>query len=136
MAVKVADNFQQSNRPNLLFTSDWYYLMDASDIDIGVEAILENSGESLVETVNTKYIVRYANNKPAGLASLTALENNDIVRYTGTSWEIHKDVTNTETNFGIVFDKRTKLFYQYDPTNGWKSLLRSGKIDGGTFGNP
>jgi hypothetical protein len=61
------------------------------------------------------------------------LADNDVVRHNGTEWQIFKSVGNSETNYGIVYDKRTQLFYQYDSSNGWKPLLRSGKIDGGTF---
>jgi hypothetical protein len=133
MAVRLADNIEQYNRDALALSSAFFYLMYGSDIDIGVEAILENSSETIAAQTYNKYIVRLANNKPAALDSLTTLENNDIVMYNGTAWEIHKDVSNTRTNYGFVYDKRTNLIYQYDSSNGWKSLLRSGKIDGGTF---
>lgn len=133
MAVKIADNIEPTNRDSLALSSAFFYLLYGSDVDVGVEAILENSSETIDPTVNKKYVVRYANNKPSALDSLTALENNDIVMHNGNGWEIHKDVSNERTNYGFVFDKRTKLVYQYDSTNGWKSLIRSGKIDGGTF---
>jgi|LauGreDrversion4_2_1035121.scaffolds.fasta_scaffold13607_3 hypothetical protein len=133
MAVKIADNIEPTNRDSLALSSAWFYLLYGSDVDVGVEAILENSSETVDATVNNKYIVRSASNKPSALNSVAALENGDIVMYNGNTWEIHKDVSNTKSNYGFVFDKRTKLLYQYDTTNGWLPLLRSGKIDGGTF---
>ena len=131
MAIRIGDTLEQANRENTVGTSDYFYVVNGSDIDFAVEKILENVSESVSETVNYKYIVRNASSTPISVASL---QNNDIIRYNGNSWEIFKKVSNGETNFGMVYDKRTQLFYQYDPSNGWKSLIRSGKIDGGTFG--
>ena len=130
MALRIGDNIEQSNRENTVGLSDYFYLMDGSDVNFGVEKILENGSESVETEVNYKYVVKNAASSPI---SPPDLGNNDIVRYNGNEWEIFKDVSNTKTNFGIIYDKRTQLFYQYDSTNGWKSLIRSGKIDGGTF---
>ena len=130
MALRIGDNIEQSNRENTVGVSDYFYLMDGSDVNFAVEKILENGSESVETVVNYKYVVKNALSSPI---SPPDLGNNDIVRYNGNEWEIFKDVSNTKTNFGIIYDKRTQLFYQYDSTNGWKSLIRSGKIDGGTF---
>ena len=130
MAIRIGDTIEQSNRENTVRTSDYFYVMDGSDINFAVEKILENSGESISATVNTKYIVRTISSSPIALPNLA---DNDVVRHNGTEWQIFKSVGNSETNYGIVYDKRTQLFYQYDSSNGWKPLLRSGKIDGGTF---
>ena len=130
MALRIGDTLEQSGRENTVGLSDYFYIMDGSDVNFAVEKILEDQTES-VETVNNyKYVVKNAANSPM---SPEGLGNNDIVRYNGNAWEIFKDVSNTKTNFGIIYDKRTQSFYQYDSTNGWKSLIRSGKIDGGTF---
>jgi hypothetical protein len=131
MAIRIGDTIEQSNRENTVRTSDYFYVMDGSDINFAVEKILENSGETISATVNTKYIVRNVSSSPISLPNLA---NNDVVRYNGNEWQIFKSVGNPETDYGIVYDKRTQLFYQYDASNGWKSILRSGKIDGGTFG--
>lgn len=133
MAVKIADNIEQYNRDALALSSAFFYLMYGSDVDIGVEAILTARSDTVDATPYNKYIVTDQSNRPPALDSVANLENNDIVMYNGNAWEIHKDVTNSKTNYGLVYNKQTKLIYQYDPTNGWKSLLRSGKIDGGTF---
>jgi hypothetical protein len=130
MAIRIGDTLEPANRENTVLTSDYFYVVDGSDINFAVEKILENSGESISATVNTKYIVRTVSSSPISLANLA---DNDVVRHNGTEWQIFKSVGNSETNYGIVYDKRTQLFYQYDSTNGWKPLLRSGKIDGGTF---
>jgi hypothetical protein len=130
MPIKFADIIVQNNRENSVLTSAFYHLMNSSDIDFSVDKILENGSETISEVANVKYIIRNASSSPISIANLN---NNDIVRYNGLNWEIHKSVGNSETTFGIIYDKRTESFYQYDSTNGWKPLLRSGKIDGGTF---
>jgi len=64
---------------------------------------------------------------------------NDVIRYTGypspDEWELYLDVSNSETNYGIVFDRDRKLFLQYNSDEQqWVPMLKSGMIDGGTFG--
>jgi len=130
MAIRLGDKIEQSNRENTVGLSDYFYLVDGVDVNFAVESIIEAEGDPVQTEVNNKYIVRNAASSPI---SPQGLGNNDIVRYNGNDWEIFKDVSNTKTDFGIVYDKKTKLFYQYDSINGWKSLIRSGKIDGGTF---
>ena len=131
MAIRLGDRIEQSGRENTVGLSDYFYLMDGADVNFAIESILEAAVDPVQTQVNNKYIVRNAASTPI---SPEGLGNNDIIRYIGNGvWEIFKDVSNTKTDFGIVYDKKTKLFYQYDSTNGWKSLIRSGKIDGGTF---
>ena len=130
MSIRLGDSIEQSGRENTVGLSDYFYIMDGSDVNFAVEKILESAGETVETITNYKYVVKNAASSPI---SPEGLGNNDIVRYNGNVWEIFKDVSNAKTNFGIIYDKRTQLFYQYDSTNGWKSLIRSGKIDGGTF---
>lgn len=130
MAIRVGDNLEQSNRQNTLFTSDFFYIMDSSDVNFAIEKFLEPGDNTYVESVGNKYVIIEAGQNditPSGLG------NNDIVKYDGNEWVIFKDVSNPETNFGIIYDKETKLFYQYDPAEGWLPILKSGQIDGGTF---
>lgn len=130
MAIRVGDNLEQSNRQNTLFTSDFFYIMDSSDVNFAIEKFLEPGDNTYVESVGNKYVIIEAGQNditPSGLG------DNDIVKYDGNEWVIFKDVSNPETNFGIIYDKETKLFYQYDPTEGWLPILKSGQIDGGTF---
>jgi uncharacterized protein (DUF2344 family) len=131
MAISISDTLEQSNRNNTVRTSEFFHLINTSDINFSVEKIAENSSDTAAQVFDARYVIKDINSSPIG--ALQYLQNNDIVRWTGSEWVIHKSVNNAETNFGIIYDKRTQLFYQYDPANGWKPLLRSGKIDGGTF---
>ena len=138
MGISMGDIIEPANRKNTIFTADYFHVIAGADIDFAVEKILESSGDSVVSEVDKKYIVRNSESCPTALNTslapgVTGLSHGDMVRYNGNEWEIFKDVSNSETNYGIVYDKNTKLFYQYDAINQWKPLLRSGKIDGGTF---
>jgi hypothetical protein len=130
MPIRVAATVMPLNRDENVRSSDFFYTINTSDIDLSIDAILANASETISSTLNTKYIILNTASSPISVPNLA---NNDIVIHDGNDWVLHKSVGNTETNFGLVFDKRTQLFYQYDSTNGWKPLLRSGKIDGGTF---
>ena len=132
MPITVADRIESVNRQSNVGTSDFFHTMNTSDIDFSVQAIL-TGGETVVEVYGNKYIIKNINNSP--ISPLNA-DSGDIVIYNGTEWVIYKSVQNQETNFGLVYDKNTKLFYQYDATNGWVALYvrKNGTIDGGTFG--
>lgn len=133
MPITVADRIESVNRESNVRTSDFFHTMNTSDIDFSVQAILTSSGDTVVATYGNKYII-----KDITKSTLTppGAESGDIVIYNGTDWVVYKSVKNTETNFGLVYDKTTKLFYQYDATNGWVALYvrKNGTIDGGTFG--
>lgn len=133
MPITVADRIEQTNRQSNVRTSDFFHTMNTSDIDFSVQAILTSSVDLVVEVYGNKYIIKSIGNSP-----LTPPDagSGDIVIYNGTEWVVYKSVQNQETNFGLVYDKKTKLFYQYDATNGWVALYvrKNGAIDGGTFG--
>ena len=133
MPITVADRIEQTNRQSNVRTSDFFHTMNTSDIDFSVQAILTSSGDAVVEVYGNKYIIK--NHQSTPITPLN-LGSGDIVIYNGTEWVIYKSVQNEETNFGLVYDKNTKLFYQYDATNGWVALYvrKNGTIDGGTFG--
>ena len=133
MPITVADRIESVNRQNNVRTSDFFHTMNTSDIDFSVQAILTSSGDAVVEVYGNKYIIKTIGNSP--LTPPNA-DSGDIVIYNGTEWVVYKSVQNQETNFGLVYDKNTKLFYQYDATNGWVALYvrKNGTIDGGTFG--
>jgi hypothetical protein len=138
MPIQVADRIEQANRGGRLETpEDFFYTMNGSDIDFSVDGILENNNDPFDTIVGKKYIIR--NISAVGLppTSGVSINANDIITYDGSNgmnWVLYKRVSNAETNFGIVYDKSTKLVYQYDETNGWLPLLRkNGTIDGGTF---
>jgi hypothetical protein len=133
MPITVADRIEQTNRQSNVRTSDFFHTMNTSDIDFSVQAILTSGGDAFVEVYGNKYIIKNVNASPLALPNLGS---GDIVIYNGTEWVIYKSVANQETNFGLVYDKNTKLFYQYDAINGWVALYvrKNGTIDGGTFG--
>ena len=133
MPITVADRIESVNRQSNVRTSDFFHTMNTSDIDFSVQAILTSGGDAVVEVYGNKYIIKNHQSTPITPPNLGS---GDIVIYNGTEWVIYKSVQNEETNFGLVYDKNTKLFYQYDATNGWVALYvrKNGTIDGGTFG--
>ena len=133
MPITVADRIESVNRQSNVGTSDFFHTMNTSDIDFSVQAILTTKTDSYVATYGNKYIIK--NIDDSDITPQYA-DSGDIVIYNGTDWVVYKSVKNTETNFGLVYDKNTKLFYQYDATNGWVALYvrKNGTIDGGTFG--
>ena len=133
MPITVADRIESVNRQSNVGTSDFFHTMNTSDIDFSVQAILTTKTDSYVATYGNKYILK--NIDDSDITPQYA-DSGDIVIYNGTDWVVYKSVKNTETNFGLVYDKNTKLFYQYDATNGWVALYvrKNGTIDGGTFG--
>ena len=125
---------QQARAGNVSSPGAFFYLMNLTNIDMRVEKIVQNSEEILDQTIYNKYIILDVNDMPNVLIGLPGLGNGDIVQYnTNFAWELYKDVSNSKTDNGLVYDKRTKKYYQYDSVNGWKPILRSGAIDGGTF---
>ena len=135
MPIQVSDRIEQVNRGTRLDDDNFYYTMNGSDIDFSVNAIIEDENDTvgLIVATDVKYIIRNASSTPIATPGVS-LNNNDIIAYNGSSWVLHKRVSNAETSFGIVYDKLTKLVYQYDATNGWLPLLqKNGTIDGGTF---
>jgi len=136
MPIQVSDRIEQSNRGIRLEDENFYYSINGSDIDFSVNAIIEDENDTvgLIVATDVKYIIRNASSTPIATPEVS-LNNNDIIAYNGSNWVLHKRVSNPETNFGIVYDKRTKLVYQYDATtNAWLPLLqKNGTIDGGTF---
>ena len=133
MPITVADRIESVNRQSNVGTSDFFHTMNTSDIDFSVQAILTTKTDSYVATYGNKYIIK--NIDDSDITPQYA-DSGDIVIYNGTDWVVYKSVKNTETNCGLVYDKNTKLFYQYDATNGWVALYvrKNGTIDGGTFG--
>ena len=134
MPIQVADRIEQTNRSTRLEDANFYYSVNGSDIDFSVDGILESNADSYETATDKKYIIRNSASIPMSTPGIS-VNNNDILAYDGSSWVLHKRVSNAETNFGIVYDKRTKLVYQYDATtNAWLPLLqKNGTIDGGTF---
>lgn len=135
MPISFQADIEQQNRANNVTTSAFFYLMDLSNVELEVNKIIENVEEIAEPIIGIKYIIRDKDNRPPAFQSLQSiLGSGDIVKYGFSGqWEIYKDVSNSKTDNGLVYDKRTKKYYQYDSVNGWKPILRSGAIDGGTF---
>jgi hypothetical protein len=135
MAIELASTLRQLGRSGNVSTSAYFPLVESQDVNFSVEKVMV-TGSTLTSPLATgqKYIIG------AG-SSLTPpnTDINDIVRYTGypspNEWELYLDVSNTETNYGIVFDRERKLFLQYSSDEQqWIPMLKSGMVDGGTFG--
>ena len=135
MPVEIPSNMVQSGRADRVVQgspSNFYHLSHVSDIDLSVEAILGEGYQVSVPTspsTGDKYII--AKGSPLSIAGSA---DDDILEWDGSAWRLYMDVSNTLTNFGLVYGKRTKRVYQYDSTNGWRPfLVQQGTIDGGTF---
>lgn len=132
MPIELSTSVTQSDRSNRVSNPiAFYHLIEGADVDLSVEKILESG-----DTFNTppklgdKYILLSFDSISPPNTSL-----NDIVIWNGNEFVLHQKMTNSKTRFGLVFDKRTKKFYHYvDATTGWVPILRSGSVDGGTFG--
>lgn len=136
MPVEIATNLVQTSRPSRVSSpSLFYHLVDGLDVNHSVETIISGSDPAPTPSVvGTRYLL-FPNRTmftPAGAS------NYSVVEYTGDSgnpWSLYFDPANTKTNFGLVFVKDEKKFYQFvDSTEGWKPILASGSVDGGTFG--
>jgi len=133
MAITFTTNLTQSDRNSRVLSnpSTFYHLLDGEDINYAVEKMLVGSEQpDQPYTAGQKYLLlSTAYLSPAGS------NVNDIVMWDGNKWVVHQKMTNSKTPFGLIFDKRTKKFYHYvDASTGWVPILRSGSVDGGTFG--
>lgn len=128
MPIEITDTFRQAGRSGAVSSSSYFPIIEAQDVNFAVEGIAYNNTTPTL-SVGTKYILG-----PNSIISVAGGSENDIVRYTGLDWELFLDVSNTETNYGIVFNRTSQKFLQYDPQKGvWNPVLVSGSIDGGTF---
>lgn len=134
MAIELASSLRQLGRKGNVSTSAYFPLVESQDVNFSIEKVMV-PGSTLTTPLATgqKYII--GKSSPLAVANATV---NDVVRYTGfpepNNWELYLDVSNPETNYGIVFDRERKLFLQYSSDDQeWIPMLRSGMIDGGTF---
>lgn len=135
MAIELASSLRQLGRKGNVSTSAYFPLVESQDVNFSIEKVMV-TGSTLNTPFATgqKYIIGHGSNLTPPDA-----DTNDVVRYTGlpspNEWELYLDVSNSETNYGIVFDRESKLFLQYSSDEQrWIPMLRSGMIDGGTFG--
>lgn len=138
MPIRLADTLKQFGREGSVGSSGYFPLVESQDVNFSVEMIVE-SGDCVgnIDTSSSGIGKKYIIGPTSCLTPTTTptIDTWDIVMYTQTGWEIYQDVSNTETNHGIVYDRRTQKFLQYSgsSTLGWVSIIRSGGIDGGTF---
>lgn len=135
MAIELASTLRQLGRNGNVSTSAYFPLVESQDVNFSVEKVMV-TGSTLTSPLATgqKYIIG-----PGSYLTPPNTDINDIVRYTGypspNEWELYLDISNAETNYGIVFDRERKLFLQYSSDEQqWIPMLKSGMIDGGTFG--
>jgi hypothetical protein len=114
--------------------ADFFHLSHLTDTDISVKGILGTGYITVAPAIETRFpgdkyiIVTGSPVSPEGS------QDNDIIEWSGSSWRIYLDVSNTRSNFAMVYDRTTKRVYQYDSTEGWRTLIVSkSTIDGGTF---
>jgi hypothetical protein len=135
MPVEVPSNMVQIGRSVRVeqgSPSNFYHLSHVMDTDISVKGILGTgyiTSSPTNPSVGDKYIIVVGSP-----ISISGSDNNDILEWNGSAWTLFLDVSNTLTNFGMVYDRNTKRVYQSDSTEGWRTLIVSkSTIDGGTF---
>jgi hypothetical protein len=134
MPIEIATDITQQGRSDRVSDDDFFYIIEGADVDLGVEAIIQGSDLPTSLSVGKKYLLFPGRTvfTPSGI------NNTDyfVVKSLGNNnWSIVLDCQNEKTPFGLVFVKSLKKFYQFiDNTIGWKPLLASGSVDGGTFG--
>lgn len=136
MPIEVATDITQQGRRDRVSDADFFYIIEGADVDLGVEAIIQGSDLPDSPSVGDKYLLFPGRTMftPEGISNATG--DYFVVEFLGNNnWGIILDCTNAKTPFGLVFVKNLKKFYQFvDSTIGWKPLLASGSVDGGTFG--
>jgi hypothetical protein len=132
MPIEIADTLRQAGRAGSVSSSSYFPVVESQDINFAIEKVV-TGGSTVTNTVGLKYIIG-----DNSVLSVANAELNDIVRYSGQptngGWELFLDVSNNETNYGMVFNRETKEFIQYDPIGlRWNPILVSGSVNGGTF---
>lgn len=137
MPVEIATNIAPNARPSRVSSPTFFHLVDGLDVNYSVETIISgNDPAPEPSVIGTRYLLfpnRVVFNPPVEV-------NYGIVEYTGIvgsvrQWGLTFDPTNPKTDFGFVYVKDEKKFYQFiDTTLGWIPILTKGSVDGGTFG--
>lgn len=114
MPVTLISNILQQNRQSNVSNSSFFHLLDAANINFNVNGIQTDNTLVPVLTLDNKYIIKNASSLHASFGSISGLGNNDIVRYTGTAFELYLDVSNTKTDRGtFVFNIADSKNYVY-----------------------
>ena len=122
MPVNLISNILPKNREQNVSNNSFFYILDSANIDFKVQGIQENSSFVPVSTLNNKYIIKNALSLNANFGSISGLEDNDIVRCTGSTYELYLDVSNPKTDGGtIVYNEANSKNYVYNGTE-WALL--------------
>jgi hypothetical protein len=122
MPVNLISNILPKNREQNVSNDSFFYILDSANIDFKVQGIQENSSFVPVSTLNNKYIIKNASSLNASFGTILGLQNNDIVRYTGSAYELYLDVSNSKTDGGtIVYNGADTKNYVYNGTE-WALL--------------
>lgn len=140
MAVEIATNITPNARPSRVSSPTlFYHLVDGLDVNFSVETIISgNDASPNPSEVGTRYLL--FPNRSVFTPPPPNDKNYSVIEYAGkvegvNQWTLIFDPDNTKTNFGLLFVKDEKKFYQFvDSTMGWIPILSRGSIDGGTFG--
>jgi hypothetical protein len=134
MPIEVATDITQQGRSDRVSDEDFFYIIEGADVNFGVERIIQGSDIPSSPSTGDKFLVFPGRT----LFTPPEIDNTGhfVIEYLGNgNWGIVLDCENAKTAVGLVFVKDIKKFYQFvDNTIGWKPLLASGSVDGGTFG--
>jgi hypothetical protein len=131
MPINFTDKIEQANRTNNVSTDAFFHLMASVDVDFTVEKILlptDGPGQ-VTQAEGKKYVVI----APFNALTVPGSADGDIVIYQDGNWSVYVDVSNPETAYPIIYDKRTEKFYHRTSTE-WVPIINSkSSLDGGTF---
>ena len=115
MPITLIDIIKQQNRDAT--SSDFFFMVDSSDINFKVKAIQEDNTLVPTLTLDFKYIVEDVSNLHSNFGTITGVGDNDIVRYNGTEFEILLDASNKQDGT-IVFNEDDSKFMVLMEPNG------------------
>lgn len=123
MPIEIISNIAQKNRISNVSSTAFFYLIDTSNIDYRIKGIQNDNTFVPTLTDGAKYIIRNASSlHPSFGASISGLENNDIVIYNAGVFSVYVDVSNTKTNQGgVIYNDADDKIYYYNGTV-WRSL--------------
>lgn len=134
MPIEFSSDLRQIDRVNSATNSNFFHLINGEDIDFSVQKIMI-TGSTLPSPLipGSKFLRGHGGSfSPHTLPATSGTW--DILRWNGLAFETYLYVQNPETNFGLIYNREDGKWYQFvDTTEGWKPIIRSGKIDGGTW---
>jgi hypothetical protein len=118
MPITLIDIIKQQNRDAT--SGDFFFMVDSGDVNFKVQGIQVDATLDPGTTTDYKYILTDVGNLNAGFGSISGVGNNDIVRYTGSAYEIFLDASNKQQGT-IVFNEGDSKFYGFDGSS-WQEL--------------